>query len=255
MKNKLIYLLVILFAVSCSTNLRVEKRRYTKGYYVELKEKNNTKNNPSQSDNTNTDTYKTVTELAYYTIPTIKPIIESNISQTPDGLIASLSKVDYNKLKNHVHISPIDTNNIVAKKPISLPFKKSLLKKVLRKNLLYKENSNSSNKRGLGAIITGITLLTVGGLIFFLIFWQLGVLLLLAGLITLLVGTILYSRKDKNIVGQYQETIYLKNGSIIKGSIIEQVVDDYVKVQMKDGNIMVYKMTDVEKIVKEKVSN
>jgi hypothetical protein len=45
--------------------------------------------------------------------------------------------------------------------------------------------------------------------------------------------------------------IYLKNGSIIKGSILEIISRDTVKVQTTDGNIFSYAMEEVEKIEKE----
>ena len=48
-----------------------------------------------------------------------------------------------------------------------------------------------------------------------------------------------------------QETIYLKNGSVIKGLVIEQVPNEHVKVQTKDGSIFVYDASEVEKITKE----
>lgn len=53
--------------------------------------------------------------------------------------------------------------------------------------------------------------------------------------------------------GVYEEVVYLKNGSVIKGTILEQVPDVSVKIQTKDGNIFVYKMEEIEKITKEKI--
>lgn len=52
-----------------------------------------------------------------------------------------------------------------------------------------------------------------------------------------------------------QETVYLKNGSIIRGIIIEQIPAQSLKIQTKDGNIFVFAMSDVEKITKENVSD
>lgn len=49
---------------------------------------------------------------------------------------------------------------------------------------------------------------------------------------------------------QYQEVVYLKNGSVIKGVVIEQIPGQSVKVQTQDGSIFVYKMSEVDKIVK-----
>lgn len=50
---------------------------------------------------------------------------------------------------------------------------------------------------------------------------------------------------------QYQEVVYLKNGSVIKGTVIEQIPGQSVKVQTQDGSVFVYKMSEVDKIVKE----
>jgi hypothetical protein len=53
----------------------------------------------------------------------------------------------------------------------------------------------------------------------------------------------------------YQDVVYLKNGSVIKGIIIEQTPNVSLKIQTKDGSIFVYQMTEVEKMTKEQVSN
>lgn len=52
-----------------------------------------------------------------------------------------------------------------------------------------------------------------------------------------------------------QEVVYLHNGSIIKGEILEQVPDDHIKIKMADGSVMVYQMSEVEKITKEEAQN
>lgn len=51
------------------------------------------------------------------------------------------------------------------------------------------------------------------------------------------------------------ETLYLKNGSVIKGEIVEQVPGKSLKIKTRDGNIFVYSMDDVEKIAKESDSS
>ncbi len=48
-----------------------------------------------------------------------------------------------------------------------------------------------------------------------------------------------------------QEVVYLKNGSIVRGTIIEQVPGKNLKLETADGSVFVYDMTDVEKITKE----
>ena len=51
----------------------------------------------------------------------------------------------------------------------------------------------------------------------------------------------------------YTEVVYLKNGSIIKGIIIEQIPNEKLKIETKDGNVFVYEFKDIEKITKELV--
>lgn len=49
------------------------------------------------------------------------------------------------------------------------------------------------------------------------------------------------------------ETVYLKNGSVIKGTIIEQVPNESLKIKTGDGSIFVFQMSEVTKITKEEV--
>lgn len=49
------------------------------------------------------------------------------------------------------------------------------------------------------------------------------------------------------------ETVYLKNGSVVKGAIIEQVPNESLKIKTGDGSIFVFQMSEVTKITKEEV--
>ena len=49
----------------------------------------------------------------------------------------------------------------------------------------------------------------------------------------------------------YEDVVYLKNGSIIRGVIIEQIPGDSLKIQTPGGSVFVYKMSEVLKIAKE----
>ncbi len=53
----------------------------------------------------------------------------------------------------------------------------------------------------------------------------------------------------------YQDVVYLKDGSIIRGIIIEQVPNKTVKLKTSEGNIFVYKIEDIEKMTKEENPN
>lgn len=52
-----------------------------------------------------------------------------------------------------------------------------------------------------------------------------------------------------------QEVVYLKNGSVVRGSIIEQVPGQTIKIQTSDGSVFVYQESEVEKITKEQVAD
>ena len=51
-----------------------------------------------------------------------------------------------------------------------------------------------------------------------------------------------------------QDVVYLKNGSIIHGTIIEQVPGVSIKIKTADGNTYVYKMEEISKTTKEEVT-
>lgn len=53
---------------------------------------------------------------------------------------------------------------------------------------------------------------------------------------------------------QRYETISLKNGSLIKGEVIEQVPGKSIKVRTRDGSIFVYDISEVERITKDETS-
>ncbi|MBC8043554.1 MAG: hypothetical protein IAF08_08915 [Rhizobacter sp.] len=50
---------------------------------------------------------------------------------------------------------------------------------------------------------------------------------------------------------QQRDVLYLKNGSIIKGTVTELIADSTVKIQSADTNVSVFNMSDVQKMVKE----
>jgi len=50
---------------------------------------------------------------------------------------------------------------------------------------------------------------------------------------------------------QYVDVVYLKNGSVIRGMIIEQTPNVSLKIQTRDGSVFVFKMDELEKMTKE----
>ncbi|MBP5637250.1 MAG: hypothetical protein J6X25_07035 [Bacteroidales bacterium] len=49
----------------------------------------------------------------------------------------------------------------------------------------------------------------------------------------------------------YIDCVYLNNGSIIRGAILEQIPGETIKIKTGDGSIFVYQMSEVMKITKE----
>lgn len=53
-----------------------------------------------------------------------------------------------------------------------------------------------------------------------------------------------------SVAQQYEEVVYLKNGSRIKGKVIE-TTPERVKIEIYDGSILIYNSGEIEKIAKE----
>lgn len=49
----------------------------------------------------------------------------------------------------------------------------------------------------------------------------------------------------------YQDVVYLKNGGIMRGLIIEQIPNKSIKLQTADKNVFVYQIDEIEKMTKE----
>lgn len=56
---------------------------------------------------------------------------------------------------------------------------------------------------------------------------------------------------SSSIAQNIQEVVFLKNGSVIRGEVIEQIPNKTLKIKTADGSIFSYEMSEVEKIVKE----
>jgi len=58
-----------------------------------------------------------------------------------------------------------------------------------------------------------------------------------------------------NAQQSFQDVVYLKSGSIIRGTIIEQVPNVSIKIETADKNVFFYKIDEIEKITKEPFPN
>ena len=55
-----------------------------------------------------------------------------------------------------------------------------------------------------------------------------------------------------SIAQDYQDVVYLTDGSMIKGYIFEQIPNDYLKIETRSGKIYIIEMDEVERIIKER---
>ena len=53
------------------------------------------------------------------------------------------------------------------------------------------------------------------------------------------------------VFAQQKDVVYLKNGSIIKGSIKEIIPIESLKIENYDGSLFIFNMSEVERILKE----
>ena len=52
---------------------------------------------------------------------------------------------------------------------------------------------------------------------------------------------------------ELEDVVYLKNGGIVRGTVIEQIPDKSLKIARFDGKVFRYKMNEIDKITKETV--
>ena len=104
----------------------------------------------------------------------------------------------------------------------------------------------------------GVFLLIIGIIVLLLVSIIAGIFLSVLGLLLMTSGKSSPEPVNtaENVVKEekkveYIEVLYLKNGSIIRGMIIEQIPNVQVKIQTSDGSVFVYTMDQVLKITKE----
>ncbi len=235
-------LAVTLLFASCS----LEKRHYKQGYSVEW----------------NTKVLKATEQTKKTTKVTIEPNqslvtvkgMESNTKvesvASPELTTSTSFDIIPNKKLGTPTLASVTTNANPVKANISqIGLKKNT-------NMVAKTAKRivaEAKGMRLGLVIAGASTLFLGLITILFISILFGSIIALAGLIMLIVG--LASKgtgtNKNNDNGEYAEVVYLKNGSIIRGVIIEQIPNVSLKIKTKDGNVFFYKMEDVEKITKE----
>jgi hypothetical protein len=120
------------------------------------------------------------------------------------------------------------------------------------------KKSAASEGGGSGLRGVGVFLLIIGIIVLLLVSIIAGIFLSVLGLLLMSSGKSSPEPVNtaENVVKEekkveYIEVLYLKNGSIIRGMIIEQIPNVQVKIQTSDGSVFVYTMDQVLKITKE----
>ena len=106
---------------------------------------------------------------------------------------------------------------------------------------------------GSGLSILGGILIALGLVLLLFVSLLIGVILMLVGLAFVIGGSAVKKNEAQaeSKPKELQDVVYLKNGSVIRGVIIEQVPNVQVKIRTGDGSIFVYKMEEIDKMTKE----
>jgi hypothetical protein len=246
--------LIVLIINSCS----IEKRVHRNGYHISWNKNIVTSNNPSKIDaSLVSETFaipKTEAESSHLSMETG--------TAASDPIIIDKKEVTYSnksRQKEEFSLATIAEDKQIAceiprinkiANQLDGPILQSIDQRV--SNWVGKNNTSSSSGalKGLGWVV-----LIIGFLILLLASIGIGALLMLLGLVFVIAGGGSASApkevqtKQENIT--YIDVVYLKNGSIIKGMIMEQIPEKTIKIKTTDGSIFVYKMIDVLKITKE----
>lgn len=238
------------------TSCTMEKRVYMSGFDTEwYKSKHNPDRQELASNDNGTQTKKNQTV-------TIEE--SANETNTVDNSFAPTVTHDYitASLDNNSIIIPSHktvsfdkkVNTVTAKTNSASETKTINSNKKALKNKLNKLKANSSSDDDSGNLalrILGWIIWAIGILIMLFASIIGGLLICALGMLFMVLGKKKKTSSSPDNKSEYVDVVYLKNGSVIKGMIIEQTPNVKIKIQTKDGSIFVYKMEEVEKMTKE----
>ncbi len=138
-------------------------------------------------------------------------------------------------------------------------------KKKGKRSALKKDTPQNSNTLSTVFSILSITFSVVSLIMSLFINWVIGLLLLIPAILFLILALVTRNKPEtteksnskpetteKSNIETYRDVLYLKNGSIVKGMIVEQIPNVSYKIETSDGSVFIYKFEEVEKITKEK---
>jgi hypothetical protein len=237
-----LFILCILFSISsCS----IEKRIYRPGYHLQTNKK--TLNETSSIEQKTEPTGNTYKHNLFEDL-TCENKLNISENKTSNNDI-KLSQVDRtNKL--------IEYNDEPLIKPKNVDFNsiKSIKEEFDNTNeISTNQNETKSTENNVHGVF-GFVIIVIGLLIFLWLNIVIGLIIMFLGLINILIGLTKKVNANNNPTPpphQKMDIVHLKNGSIIKGTIIEQVPNEYIKIETRDGSIFVFKTDEIKLIVKE----
>ncbi len=264
MKNKISLLLTIIIVLtSCTMQKRYHNSGFNLGLNGHFTRSNKTSGLPNKSvhkaiQNPNAESSKvesnksTVTEANIpFNTSDVRDVQESDI--TPFGVISTQTQICDNPMNSVSQFKLVKTG--VPQFPAKSLKAQSVVNGSTLKSL---KKSASSEGGGSGLRPVGVFLLIIGIIVLLLVSIIAGIFLSVLGLLLMSSGKSSPEPVNtaENVVKEekkveFIEVLYLKNGSIIRGMIIEQIPNVQVKIQTSDGSVFVYTMDQVLKITKE----
>lgn len=219
----------------------MQKRRYSAGYYIEMSAKTQNRE-PSNSINK--------------PIASLKPIIAHEVNNNiPDYSLAKFNNTPaYVITRNSFNKSTFVSKKVIPHQKEAAP------------HHLVRAQQNESNHGGGIGILFGIIFILVGWYVFTSYIMILGAMMVLCGIMMIILGIVhlaLAARerdnafrrqnevKTEQLQKEKEDVVYLKNGSIIRGQVIEMKPNESIKIQTRDGSVFVYSMNEVLKMDKE----
>jgi hypothetical protein len=264
MKNKISLLLTIIIVLTSCT---MQKRYHNSGFNLGLnghftrsnksasllnKSAQKAIRNPNAQSSKVESNKSTLTEANIpFNTSDVRDVQESDV--LPFGVVST---------QTHIFVNPM---NSVSQFKLTKTGVHQVGVKSLKANsvvngatLKLLKKSASSEGGGSGLRGVGVFLLIIGIIVLLLVSIIAGIFLSVLGLLLMSSGKSSPEPVNtaENVVKEekkveYIEVLYLKNGSIIKGMIIEQIPNVQVKIQTSDGSVFVYTMDQVLKITKE----
>ena len=264
MKNKISLLMTIIIVLtSCTMQKRYHNSGFNLGLNGHFTRSNKSASLPNKSaqkaiQNPNAQSSKvesnksTVTEANLpFNTSDVRNVQESDVK--PFGAISTQTQIFVNPMNSVSQFKLAKTG--VPQFPAKSLKAKSVIKSPSLKSL---KKSASSEGGGSGLRGVGVFLLIIGIIVLLLVSIVAGIFLSVLGLLLMTAGKSSPEPVNtaENVVKEekkveYIEVLYLKNGSIIRGMIIEQIPNVQVKIQTSDGSVFVYTMDQVLKITKE----